>query len=82
MTTTHDTDYEASLTDALDWAVTAEPGDYLVTYEDTGMTAAQDPGSRCGYDDSELDQIRRMLGRRDLLLTADDRGLVAQAVRS
>lgn len=73
--------YEASLTEALRWAADAEAGSYLVEYEDTGLTDAQDPGSRCGYSDDELDQIRRALGDRDLTLTADDRGLVAQAVR-
>jgi hypothetical protein len=74
--------YEASISDALDWAVTADAGDYLVTYDDTGMTNAEDPGSRCGYGDDELDAIRHELGKHNLTLTADDRGLVAQAVRS
>lgn len=37
--------------------------------------------ARCGYSDDELDRIRRALADRDLTLTADDRGLVAQAVR-
>lgn len=72
--------YEASISEALDWASTAEAGDYLVQYEDTGMSHDDDPGSRCGYDDAELAQIRDSLRERDLTLTADDRGLVAVAV--
>ena len=74
--------YVASLTSALAWARTAEAGEYLVEYEDTGMTDAEDSGSRCGYDDAEIAEIRDMLWRRSLRLVADDRGLVAQAVRS
>jgi hypothetical protein len=74
--------YEASISDALTWAASAEDGEYLVEYEDTGMTAEQDPGSRCGYDDAELDQIRRALADRDLTLIADDRGLMALAAQS
>lgn len=74
--------YEASLTDAVAWAETAEAGEYLVHYEDTGLTSAEDPGSRCGYDDAELAEIGQVLGARDLRLVADDRGLVATAVRS
>lgn len=80
---THETEneyeYEASLTDALSWAATATAGEYLVEYEDTGMTAEEDPGSRCGYDDAELHQIRRALAKRDLTLDADDRGLYARS---
>lgn len=67
---------------ALAWAETAVAGEYLVEYEDTGLTEAEDPGSRCGYDDAELAQIQRALAARDLRLAADDRGLVAQSVRS
>lgn len=74
--------YVASLTTALSWARTAEVGEYLVEYEDTGMTDVEDPGSRCGYSDAELSEVQQVLGRRDLLLVPDDRGLVAQAVRS
>jgi len=74
--------YVASLSTALTWAASAAAGDYLVEYEDTGMTDRDDPGSRCGYDDRGLDEIRRVLERRELTLTADDRGLVARSVRS
>jgi len=71
--------YEADMPAAREWAASASAGDYLVEYEDTGMTAEQDPGSRCGYDDQQLDEIRRILAGRDLTLEADDRGLVAAA---
>lgn len=78
-----DTDYnalgEGGLFAALKWARSAAAGDYLIEYKDTGMTAEQDPGSRCGYDDAQLDEIRHVLGRRGLTLEADDRGLVAAA---
>lgn len=82
VTQTDAEDHVASLSDALSWAASAADGDYLVEYDDTGMTDTQDPGSRCGYDDIELDQIRRALADREMTLVADDRGLVAQAVRS
>jgi hypothetical protein len=74
--------YVASLADALAWARWADAGEYLVSYEETGMTDVEDPGSRCGYSDDGLDEISRVLGQRGLTLTADDCGLVAQAVRS
>lgn len=61
------------------WAREADEGDYLVEYEDTGMTADEDPGSRCGYDDQQLDQLKRWLADRDLALEADDVGLVVVA---
>jgi hypothetical protein len=75
-----DEPYVASLTSALVWARTAKAGEYLVEYEDTGMTDVEDPGSRCGYSDLALDEIGHVLLRRNLTLTADDRGLVAQSV--
>lgn len=67
------------ITEARIWATTAVSGEYLIRYEDSGLTDAEDPGSRCGFDDAELDEIRSMLGARDLGLSADDRGLVAHA---
>ncbi len=70
-------DYTADLAAALEWAGTADAGDYLVRYEDTGMTDRDDPGSRCGYGDDELDAIQRELSPRGLMLQADDVGLVA-----
>jgi len=68
-----------ALSAALSWAGEAGPGDYLIHYEDTGLTDEEDPGSRCGFDDAELDAIRVTLRRRGLTLSADDRGLVAEA---
>ena len=65
----------------LAWAHTAEAGDYLAEYDDDDLTAESDPGSRCGRDDSHLDDLRAVLRERGLALSADDRGLVA-AVRS
>lgn len=71
-----------SLTDAITWARSAEAGEYLARYADDGLTAGTDPGSRCGYSDEQLADVERVLAKRDLRLTADDRGLVATAVRS
>lgn len=62
-----------TLTDAIRWAETADPGDYLITYDETGLPAAEDPGSRCGFDDAALAEIESMLRARDLTLMADDR---------
>ncbi len=74
-------DYEPMTSSELGlWARKAESGDYLVEYEDTGMTAEEDPGSRCGYDDQQLDQVGRWLRERGLKLTADDRGLVVEII--
>ena len=56
------------------WAATAERGDYLARYVD----GENDPGSRCGYSDSALDEIRRALVTRGLTLRADDMGLVVE----
>lgn len=72
-------EYEASITDALAWARTAEVGEYLVRYKDAGSTPKSDPGSRCGYSDVELDEIEQVLRARDLRLVTDDRGLLAAA---
>lgn len=69
-----------TLAEALTWASTATAGDYLVYYEDTGLTHDKDPGSRCGYADSELDAISKALRKRDLRLDADDVGLIAAAM--
>lgn len=74
--------YVASLAAGIAWARTAKAGEYLVTYAETGMTDDEDPGSRCGYSDLGLEEIRRVLSHDGLTLTADGRGLVAQAVRS
>lgn len=58
------------------WCASAEAGDYLAEY----WEGERDPGSRCGWSDSALADIRRRLSRRGLTLTADDRGLVVRAV--
>lgn len=77
-TTTNETkETTMTLTDAISWARTADAGDYLIHYEDTGLSAEEDPGSRCGFGDDELDAIRASLRGRGLTLEADDRGLVA-----
>lgn len=71
------TEYTADLATALEWVRTASDGNYLVKYEDTGLTDEQDPGSRCGYSDPELNEIRAALQARGLTLQADDQGLMA-----
>lgn len=70
----------ASMTEAREWAMTAEAGEYLVEYDDDDLDDVSDSGSRCGFDDQQLAEIEYILGDRDLKLTADDRGLVAEAV--
>ena len=70
-----ETTYEASFSAAIEWARETSAGNYLVRYEDTGMTDLEDPGSRCGFGDDKLAEIGRALGRRGLRLVADDRGL-------
>jgi hypothetical protein len=57
-------------------ARTVDAGKYLITYEDSGVTDAEDPGSRCGMDDTQLSEIEEILSGRGLTLDADDRGLV------
>lgn len=60
------------------WARTVTPGEYLVTYEDTGLSEEEiiNDGSRCGYDDPTHDQINKWLGERGLCLDTDDTGLI------
>lgn len=73
---------DGALTDdaAIAWALgVAEDGDVLIEYEETGLSHEQDPGSRCGLSDPALDQIRRWLRSRDLLLVATDTGLEAMS---
>lgn len=65
---------------AMRWARAAVQGDYLITYEDSGLTDDEDPGSRCGFDDAELAEIEAELRKRGLTLLADDVGLYAQEV--
>jgi hypothetical protein len=61
---------------------TLAAGDYLSLYGDDELTDVSDPGSRCGYSDSELASIRRDLGRRGLTLSTDDRGIRVVEVQS
>lgn len=70
-----------TLADAIAWAREAEAGDYLVEYDDLDDNAEDDPGSRCGFGDDELDAINRVLRVRDLTLNANDCGLVAEETR-
>jgi hypothetical protein len=67
------TNYKPNMAAARDWARIADADDYLIEYN-----AEQDPGSRCGFDDAQLDELKRILGRRGLTLEADDRGLIAE----
>ena len=60
------------------WSETVTGGEYLARYEDDDLDEVSDPGSRCGYDDATLDQIRRWLGARDLTIRADDIGLCVE----
>jgi hypothetical protein len=62
------------------WSETVAKGEYLALYEDDDLDEVSDPGSRCGYDDATLAQVRSWLGERDLTITADDRGLCVVAV--
>lgn len=63
--------------DASVWAKSATAGEYLVRYSEGDSTPETDPGSRCGYDDRELDDARRVLRSRGLRLETDDRGILA-----
>lgn len=76
----NDAPVRMSLSDALYWARDTEAGDYLIEYEDSGLSDEEDPGSRCGFDDRELAEIERVLGERGLKLVADDCGLAAAEV--
>jgi len=71
-----------SMSDARKWAKTADAGEYLCEYEDvyeTDEERAKDDGSMCGFGADEIAEINEILAKRDLTLTADDRGLVAEA---
>jgi len=58
------------------FCATAVVGDYLATY----WEGERDTGSRCGWPDSAITDIRCRLARRNLTLFADDRGLVIAEV--
>jgi len=61
-----------------EWARQASSGDYLICWHDSGLSDSEDPGSRGGYSDDEIAEIDRILGERDLILRADNLGLVAR----
>jgi hypothetical protein len=62
------------------WSETVTEGEYLASYEDDDLDEVSDPGSRCGYDDATLAQVRSWLGERGMTIEADDRGLCVVAV--
>ena len=64
-------DHENSAINVHAWARGARVGDYLSVY----WEGERDPGSRCGWGDSTLHEIRAVLRDRDLDLHADDIGL-------
>jgi hypothetical protein len=66
-----------SRAEALAWAQDAQVGDYLGEYDD--VDADRDPGSRCGYDDPTLDDVRRILRARGLTIETDDTGIRVEA---
>ena len=72
----HDAEYQGrrSLSEALEWARSAEAGEYLAHHE-------AKPGNSCGYSEQDLSEIKRQLRAHDLSLTADDVGLVASKGR-
>lgn len=71
---------------------------YTVTHDDSGRVVwsgkaasnedayaraeRADHGSRCGWDDAELDDAKRILRRGGLTLATDDLGLYAAEVQS
>lgn len=65
-----------TLTEALKWARQATAGEYLIEFDALAAAVERDPGSRHGYSDGELDQIRAALAGRGLSIEADDRGLI------
>ena len=65
---------ELTMTDIRVWGRTVRAGEYLAIFDEG--EAADDPGSRCGYADSELQAAKDALRARGLVLVADDRGLI------
>jgi hypothetical protein len=63
---------EVNRLDMAAWCTGAKDGTYLAVY----WEGERDPGSRCGWSDSALSEIRRRLRARGLTLRADDVGLV------
>ena len=69
-----DDDGTPDMGEARTWARQARFGDYLALYSDY---PGDDTGSRCGYSDEQLDDLSRILGKRGICLSANDKGLVA-----
>ena len=67
---------EVNRLDVATWCASAEDGAYLAMY----WEGERDPGSRCGYSDVTLSEIRRRLRSRGLTLRADDMGLVVATI--
>ena len=61
------------------WGRTVRAGEYLAIFNEG--EAAADPGSRCGYADSELQAAKDALRARGLVLVADDHGLIVRLKR-
>ena len=77
---THDlTEGTLAAADACAWARGAEAGDHLIDWDESGLEAYEDTGSRAGLDDPTLDDVNRILSGRGLRLEATDEGLVAAA---
>ena len=64
-------EHENNAIDVWSWARGARVGDYLSVY----WEGERDPGSRCGWSDSTLHEIREVLRARGLDVHADDIGL-------
>jgi hypothetical protein len=71
-----------SFAEAFTWARTCDAGEYLARYSEDDLDDVSDSGSRCGFDDLELDDLKRELGKRGMTLEADDEGLVARELAS
>lgn len=69
---------EVNRIDVASWCESAKDGDYLAMY----WQGERDPGSRCGWSDSALSEIRKRLRPRGLTLSADDMGLVVSTLEA
>jgi hypothetical protein len=72
MSTDTTTTTTLTTTELRDWTQSVTAGEYLALYDESDET---DAGARCGYDDRQLDEIRRALRARGLCLHADGSGL-------
>ena len=69
------------LAEAVSWALSCEPNDYLIAFDECGVSAEDDPWCQCGFNDEELGQITYILHLRGMRLDTDDVGLVANMGR-